>query len=109
MKRNEQRAQTNTHTERERERERERGRKQNLKFLKRSVYILKDDISNNRENFMNDTRNTDFGKFYNEQIEQIDLSLLELKHRLKIFEANLSSKIRKMDLEKEEMGQEDFD
>ncbi len=48
---------------------------------------------------MIDTEKTDFGKFNNEQIEQIDLSLLELKHRLQIFEANLSSKIRKLDFE----------
>lgn len=71
----------------------------NLKLLRKLIDGIKSDIGRNREYFLNDTREIDFGKFYNGKIGEINMALLEFGKVLEILIDGLTSEIHRINFE----------
>lgn len=74
-------------------------KEQNLKLLRKLIYILKTDVKSNRESFVEDTTEIDFGEFYNEKVGEITMALLEFKNVLEKLIDDLSSEIQRLQFE----------
>lgn len=74
-------------------------KEQNLKLLRKLIDGIKSDISRNREYLLNDTREIDFGKFYNGKIGEINMALLEFGKVLEILIDGLTSEIHRINFE----------
>lgn len=74
-------------------------KEQNLKLLRKLIYILKTDVKSNRESFVEDTTEIDFGEFYNEKVGEITMALLEFKNVLEKLIDDLSSEIQRLHFE----------
>lgn len=72
---------------------------QNLKILRKLVYILKIDIKSSRENFVIDTTEIDFGEYYNEKVGEVTIALLEFKNVLEKLIDGLSNEIQRLHFE----------
>ena len=74
-------------------------KEQNLKLLRKLIYILKIDVKSNRESFIEDTTEVDFGEFYNEKVGEVIMALLEFKNVLEELIDGLSSEIQRLHFE----------